>query len=115
MDDKLNITIRIAGQKPFALQVLRADEEIARTAEYQANRLFGLWSDRFRDRSQMEVMAMVAYRFAELFYRQNAAANAAEELIDSFEEQLDRILLDVGAKPSGAVSPSGAPGSLKGL
>lgn len=115
MDDKLNITIRIAGQKPFALQVLRADEEIARTAEYQANRLFGLWSDRFRDRSQMEVMAMVAYRFAELFYRQNTAANAAEELIDSFEEQLDRILLDVGAKPSGAVPSSGASGASKGL
>lgn len=37
---------------------------------------------------------MVAYRFAELFYTQNAAAAATEKLLDDFERELDRILVD---------------------
>ena len=55
MTDKLNITIRIAGQKPMTLSIDREYEETARNAEYQVNRLFGLWSERFRDKSPMEV------------------------------------------------------------
>ena len=51
MTDKLNITIRIAGQKPMTLSIDREYEETARNAEYQVNRLFGLWSERFRDKS----------------------------------------------------------------
>ncbi|MDE5633182.1 MAG: cell division protein ZapA [Muribaculaceae bacterium] len=94
MTDKLNITIRIAGQKPMTLSIDREYEETARNAEYQVNRLFGLWSERFRDKSPMEVMSMVAYRFAELFYTQNAAAVATEQLLDDFERELDRILVD---------------------
>ncbi len=98
MTDKLNITIRLAGQKPMTLNIDRDYEETARTAEFQVNRLYGLWSDRFRDKSSMEVMSMVAYRFAELFYTQNSAAAAAERLLDDFERELDRILVDTAVK-----------------
>ena len=41
----------------------------------------------------MEVLAMVAFRFAELFFTQNALAKNAEEALAAFEETLDKILV----------------------
>lgn len=95
LTDKLNITIRIAGQAPLALQINREDEEVCRTAEYQVNRLNSLWSDRFSNRSRMEVLAMVAYQFAQLYYTQTRSQERAAAELAKFEADLDEILLDV--------------------
>ncbi len=95
MTDKLNITIRIAGQKPLALNIDRDDEEVCRTAEHQVNRLNSLWSDRYKSKSRMEVLAMVAYQFAQLYYTQLRAQERGREELARFEAQLDEILLDV--------------------
>lgn len=95
LTDKLNITIRIAGQAPLALQINREDEEVCRTAEYQVNRLNSLWSDRFSNKSRMEVLAMVAYQFAQLYYTQTRSQERAAAELAKFEADLDEILLDV--------------------
>ncbi|MDE6127047.1 MAG: cell division protein ZapA [Muribaculaceae bacterium] len=95
MTDKLNITIRIAGLAPLALQINREDEEVCRTAEYQVNRLNSLWSDRFGNKSRMEVLAMVAYQFAQLYYTQNRSQEQCAKELAKFEADLDEILLDV--------------------
>ncbi len=95
MTDKLNITIRIAGQAPLALQINRDDEEVCRTAEYQVNRLNSLWSDRFHSKSRMEVLAMVAYQFAQLYYTQLRTQESLKGELAKFEADLDEILLDV--------------------
>lgn len=95
LTDKLNITIRIAGQTPLALQINREDEEVCRTAEYQVNRLNSLWSDRFSNKSRMEVLAMVAYQFAQLYYTQTRSQERAAAELAKFEADLDEILLDV--------------------
>lgn len=98
MTDKLNITIRIAGQPPMTLNIDRDYEQTARTAEYQVNGLYGRWSDRFRDKSPMEVMSMVAYRFAELYYTQGKSVLDAEQMLDDFEAKLDEILVETAKK-----------------
>ena len=72
MNDKLNITIRIANQAPIPLSINRDDEEVIRTAEFNVNKLWNAWSAKFKNKSSMEVLAMVAFRFAELFFTQNA-------------------------------------------
>lgn len=95
MNDKLNITIRIANQAPIPLVINREDEEIIRQAEYNVNRLWNSWSAKFKSKSPSEVLSMVAFRFAELFFTQSHAIKAAEEMFESFEEGLDRILLDI--------------------
>lgn len=95
LTDKLNITIRIAGQAPLALQINREDEEVCRTAEYQVNRLNSLWSDRFSNKSRMEVLAMVAYQFAQLYYTQARSQEQLGRELAKFEADLDEILLDV--------------------
>jgi len=96
MNDKLNITIRIANQAPIPLSINREDEEVIRTAEYNVNRLWNSWSMKFKSKSSTEVLAMVAFRFAELFFTQSEAAKEAADMVDSFEKRLDAILLDVG-------------------
>lgn len=93
MNDKLNITIRIANQAPIPLSINRDDEEVIRTAEFNVNKLWNAWSGKFKNKSSMEVLAMVAFRFAELFFTQNALAKNAEEALAGFEETLDKILV----------------------
>ena len=97
MNDKLNITIRIANQAPISLSINREDEEVIRTAEYNLNRLWNSWSTKFKSKSPTEVLAMVAFRFAELFFTQTALTKDTEDALNSFEAKLDEILLDVGS------------------
>lgn len=83
------------------LQIQRNDEEIVRTAEYNVNRLFNTWTQRFKEKSKSEVLAMVAYRFAELLYAQNARFEETTAMLNAFEADLDKILLDVGQGQEG--------------
>lgn len=94
MKDKLNITIRIADQSPIPLTIDRKEEEIIRAAEYNVNRLWGRWRERF-DTSSSEVLAMVAFQFAKAFILQNKYSDDALEALKAFEADLDKILLDV--------------------
>jgi len=100
-EDKLNITIRIAGQNPVALKINRADEERVRNAEYQVNRLWGRWLQRFPGKSSTEVLAMVAYQFAELYFSANRLSEETNEVLEKFERDLDGMIhgLQAGGKP----------------
>ena len=93
MNDKLNITIRIANQAPIPLVINRQDEEVIRMAEYNVNRLWTSWSTKFKSKSQMEVLSMVAFRFAELFFTQGQAVKASQDWKNCLKDSL--ILLDV--------------------
>ncbi len=95
MNDKLNITIRIADQAPMPLYINRSDEENIRTAEYNVNRLWNAWSTKYKTKTSHEVLAMVAFRFAELFYKLNSTANATNGVLEEFERGLDDILLEM--------------------
>ncbi|MDE6198751.1 MAG: cell division protein ZapA [Muribaculaceae bacterium] len=97
MKDKLNITIRIAELPPFALQIDRSEEEMIRNAEYNVNKLWRTWRQRFTDKSSTEVLGMVAFQFAKLFTVLNRQADETAAVLDRFERQLDSILLDIDA------------------
>ncbi len=92
---KLNITIRIADQAPMPLYINRDDEEVIRTAEYNVNRLWNLWSTKHKTKSSNEVLAMVAFRFAELYFRLNNTATVTTAMLENFEKGLDDILLEM--------------------
>ncbi|MDE5979115.1 MAG: cell division protein ZapA [Muribaculaceae bacterium] len=116
-EDKLNITIRIAGQNPVALKINRADEERVRNAEYQVNRLWSRWLQRFPDKNSTEVLAMVAYQFAELYFNATRLSEETNTVLEKFETELDRMLhgfgvsfpAEDGAQPSTAPSDGDAP------
>lgn len=96
MNDNLNITLRLADCRPLRMTIDRAREESIRRAEYNVNQLWQKWTLRYRDKSSHEVLAMVAFRFAELLLDQSALNAEAVGILSKFEEQLDAILLDVG-------------------
>lgn len=95
MKDKLNITIRIADQTSIPLQISREDEEVVRTAEYNVNKLWQSWMQRYRDMSSSRVLAMVAFQFAKLYEVMTRTGADAVKKLENFEKELDRILLDL--------------------
>lgn len=109
MKDKLNITIKIAELPPIPLQINRDEEETVRTAEYNVNKLWRQWMLRFSDKTAYEVLAMVAFQFAKTFVLLNKQAEAVGKVLDDFEQELDRVLLDVGTTSEGGRGSAGKP------
>ncbi len=91
MKDKLNITIRIANQPPIPLTINRDEEEIIRQAEYNVNRLWNNWSERFNT-SPGALLAMVAFQFAKLHATQSAEQARTVDTLKELDAELDRLL-----------------------
>lgn len=80
-----------------------------RNAEYNVNKLWRTWRQRFTDKSSTEVLGMVAFQFAKLFTVLNRQADETVAVLDRFERQLDSLLLDIDALgPGGSMPPSDA-------
>lgn len=99
MKDRINITVRLAALPPIAMHnVTFAEEEKIRRAEFNINRLWNSWSSEFRDKSAAEVLGMVALQFARLYYSNLDDLDSVDTLLKSFEEDLDKALIDVNFK-----------------
>lgn len=96
MDQKHNITIRLANRYTLPLKaVTPQEEEIVRQAERGVNELWRTWCQRFPGKSPEEVMALVAYRFAEMYYDYIDDMKKGMTGIDNAEQMLDDILLSM--------------------
>ena len=103
MADKLpNISIRIADQPRMRLHVPPEDEEIVRRAEANINELWRKWSarDDFKDKTSGEILAMVTFRFAQLYFSAAEASHKVERTLEGLEKTLDRLLLDIEDNPA---------------
>ncbi|WP_289769338.1 cell division protein ZapA [Muribaculum intestinale] len=97
MKDKLNITIKVANQRPLRMAVsLGEEEEEVRQAEYFVNHVWAKWMDeKAADQSDSDVLAMTAIYFARLYIQEYRKNEEVERHLASFEETLDNILLDI--------------------
>ncbi|MBD5345244.1 MAG: cell division protein ZapA [Bacteroides sp.] len=98
MKDKLNITIRIANLPPMRILISPDEEEVVRKAQKNVNLLWERWSERFTENTPGEVLGMVAYRFAQMFYTAEARMNELETTINDLEKALDNVLLESGSE-----------------
>lgn len=91
-----NISIRIADLPRIPLTVPESQEPLVRRAEENINGLWKKWKERdeFRDKSSAEVLAMVTFRFAQLYYSNLEAAESLDHILGSLEQELDSLLLD---------------------
>jgi len=96
MNDSLNITLRLADCPPLRMTIARANEENIRRAEYNVNQLWQKWSLRYKDKSSHQVLAMVAFRFAELLLYQSNLNTEATDVLSDFDRRLDAILHNIG-------------------
>lgn len=96
MKDKLNITIKVANQRPLRMAVSLGEEEEVRQAEYFVNHVWAKWmDDKAADQSDSDVLAMTAIYFARLYIQEYRKNEEVERHLASFEETLDKILLDI--------------------
>lgn len=96
MKDKLNITIRIANLPPMRIQISPQEEEIVRKAQKNVNLLWERWCERFVENTPGEVLGMVAYRFAQMYYTAESRIEELESTINDLESALDNVLLETG-------------------
>lgn len=103
MTDKLlNISIRIADQPRMRLRIPSDQEEIVRKAEANINELWRKWSamDDFKDKTSGEILAMVTFRFAQLYFSAEKTSHRVEKTLEGLEKVLDKLLLDIEEKPA---------------
>lgn len=102
MRDKLNIKIRLADFPPVSLNGLTPQEEVvAREAERQVNKLWQAWCSRWRKKSSDEVMALVAYRFAELYFKRVSLDDEALKRLGEADSELEALEEALGAPALG--------------
>ena len=95
MNKKLRVTIKIADAEPIHFEIDRDEEIVYRKAEFHVNKLWADWRQAHKNKSSQDVLARVALAFAELYYRKSDELENQARLIDSFEKQLDDLLLKV--------------------
>ena len=94
-DKQLNITIRIADLPRIPLSIPASREELVRRAEENINILWNRWKEReeFKDKSSAEILAMVTFRFAQLYYANLDASENLMQTLADLEANFDRLLL----------------------
>ncbi len=95
MKDEFVINIKIADAAPISIKIHRQEEAEVRAVEYNINKLWSSWRERFRDKSSEEVLAMVTYQFAKKFFALAELEPKLNDTLRQFEDSLDKILVDV--------------------
>lgn len=92
MKKQQNITIKIADVPPISMTIAPETEEIVRIAERNVNKVWSKWLNDFEGQSSKQVLAMVTFQFAKLYYQLLDQANRQEHLLEDFEKELDTLL-----------------------
>ncbi len=102
-DRQLNISIRIADLPRIPLRIPAKEEETVRLAEAKINELWKKWSakDEFSDKTSAEVLGMVTFRFAQLYYSTLATSQNLDNVLEKLEKEFDSLLLHDIAPDSG--------------
>ena len=97
MSDEIQyIFITIADLPSIRLGLPASQIPLARRVEESINGLWKKWRERddFRDKSSAEILAMVTFRFAQLYHSNVEAAAHLEDTLRGMEQSLDALLLD---------------------
>ncbi|MDE6555480.1 MAG: hypothetical protein K2K55_00780 [Duncaniella sp.] len=112
-DNITNITIRLADLPRLPYRVRESQLPLVRKAESSINELWNKWThlNEFSDKTSAEVLAMVTFQFAQLYYSTLEASQSLDNVLEGIEDSFDDILnadLINTARPFGSAS-SAAP------
>lgn len=97
-NEKLRVTLNIAGEQVKTV-INRSEEEELRGLEKEVTALFNRWRVADPSRTKSQVLAMVAFQYAKLYYDELAAGRSREaslrNFIEKYEERLNKIVIDV--------------------
>ena len=95
---KQRITLNIAGEH-IKTVINPNDEQQLRMVEKEVTKLWKHWRDGDPTKTSSQVLAMVAFQYAKLYYDEVAAGRAREaalmKFVKEYEERLNKIVLDV--------------------
>ena len=96
-DEKLRVTLNIAGEQVKTV-INRSDEEELRMLEKEVTSLFNRWRVADPARTKSQVLAMVAFQYAKLYYDELTAGRSREaslrDFVEKYEERLNKIVID---------------------
>ena len=90
-EEKVKIKIDIAGES-FLLSVAQNHYEEARQTEGEVNMLFDTWRERFPEKSDRELLAMIAFRYADHYSALMRERAETRRQIDSLNSRLENLL-----------------------
>lgn len=93
MNDKLNITLHIAGEQ-LRLTIPRQEEELMREAASQINEVMRKMQKSFHDISATRAWARVALAFAQGYLVARSAEDESRRMLDDLESRLDTLLAE---------------------
>ena len=108
-DNITNITIRLADLPRLPYRVRESQLPLVRKAESSINELWNKWThlNEFSDKTSAEVLAMVTFQFAQLYYSTLEASQSLDNVLEGIEDSFDDILnadLINTARPFGSAS-----------
>ena len=95
MKEKQHIKINIADAGPISLDIPREKEAMARKIAQNVNRMWSEWASQFNDKTSHDVLAMVAFRYAQVYYELLQSIETQKTALADVEKEFDRILLGV--------------------
>ncbi len=93
MNDKLTITLHIAGEQ-LRLTIPREEEELMREAASQINEVMRKMQKSFHDISATRAWARVALAFAQGYLVARSAETETNRLLASLESRIDELLAE---------------------
>ncbi len=89
--DNVKMELKIAGERIF-ITVPFDDQNQVRETEKSVDAHFSLWRKDFPDKSDKELLAMMAYQYASFYLQLLKRVENAKELLRSLNEDADKIL-----------------------
>lgn len=98
MNDKLNITLRIAGVN-LSLAINRSEEQQMRHIAREVNHAYDAYRSRFAGSTPMEVLAKVTLLFAQGYLSQKTESKELDAQLEAFEQELSKLIDGENASP----------------
>lgn len=90
-EEKVKMKIDIAGET-FLLSVPYSQQEETRHTEADVNMLYSTWRSRFPEKSDRELLAMIAFRYADHYASLLREREASRQAVGALRERLDSLL-----------------------
>ena len=90
-EEKVKIKLNIAGES-FLLSVPYSQQDDARQTEEEVNMLFDTWRSRFPEKSDREILAMIAFRYADYYAALRRERLETQQEIGRLTSQLETLV-----------------------
>lgn len=92
-EEKVKLRLNIAGES-IMLSVPYSQQETARQTESEVNRMFDSWRSRFPEKSDRELLAMIAFRLADRYSDLLREKQSALEMAERLNARVEALMAD---------------------